>query len=170
VTRQGATAVVLTFARRGEQDVIRAAVDEVSRRAGAAAFVAVATPASLPVLAEVGLRDTVVFGDGSGVRRVLAGVRSRRPGRAVVVYSSGRMSAHLKLEFVALASGARMTYRCAPGGRVEVVGRLGLAWSVARKCLRAAGCLAAGAIVCLLAWAWLRGAQALAGGRYARRA
>ena len=97
-------------------------------------------------------------------------VRDRGPRAAGIVYGGPGFSAQLKLENIALGSGAKVGYRFVPEGPAEVTGRAGLLWSVMWKALRAAACLIAGGVMCGAAMCWLRLRQMMAGGRGASRA
>ena len=168
--RPGGSAVLLvTFARRGEEQAIRDALVELERGFPEAGVFAVATPDSAPVLKSVWVGDLIVYDARRPARRVLREVAARRPKAAAIVYASGAPEAHLKLEVVALGSGARAIDRCLAQGRVQVVGRLRLFGSVICKAALAGVHLLVAAGMCGLAFWWLRVAQLLAGGRRASR-
>jgi hypothetical protein len=161
--------LLLTFARRGEEEAIRRAVT-LLRPAGAEGdLVAVGTPVSAPLLRGLGVPEVLVFGEDGSARAVLAQLRRRRPRAAAIVYCGPRFGGHLKLEALALLSGARQVVRVLPEGEARL-GRVRLALAVAAKSVQAAACLAAGGAVVGVAWAWLRVAQGRGGGRRASRA
>jgi hypothetical protein len=163
------TVLLLTFARRGEEEAIRRAVT-LLRPAGAETdLVAVGTPVSAPLLRGLGVPEVLVFGEDGSARALLAALRRRRPRTAAIVYCGPRFGGHLKLEALALLSGARQVVRVLPEGEARL-GRSRLALTVAAKAAQAAGCLGVGAAVTGLAWLWLRAAQGRRGGRRASRA
>jgi hypothetical protein len=130
---------------------------------------AVATAISAPVLRDLGVDGILTYGDEVGARKVIGQMRSRRCQAAGLVYCGPGFSGHLKLEALALFSGARHIHRYAPQHRSRV-GRFRLACSVAWK----AGQVGLGAVVagllCGTAFVCLRLRQLLAGGRRADRA
>ena len=164
------SALLLTFARRGEEEAIREALRGLREKLPDAEIAAVGTPVSAPVLAGLGVDDVIVYGEGRGARGVVREARRRGPRAAGIVYGGPGFSAHLKLEVIALGSGAKVVYRFVAEGAAEAVGRLGLLWSVMGKVLRAVLCLAAGGVMCSAAMCWLRLRQMMAGGRGASRA
>ncbi len=162
--------LLLTFARRGEEDVIRgarAALQEA--HPGATAF-AVATTESEPALRAAGISELVTLDGSRSASAVLREVAARRPTAVAVVYSDSAWQGHLKLEIVALWSRARAIYRCGPDGSRQAMTRASLWASVAVKGLQAALRLGAGALAAGTAFCWLRTAQALSGGNRADRA
>jgi hypothetical protein len=162
-------ALLLTFARRGEEEPIRRAM-ALLRPAGAqAGLVALGTSVSAPVLRGLGVPEVLVLGEDGSARAVVAKLRQRRPRTAAIVYCGPRFGGHLKLEALALLSGARQVVRVLPEGEARL-GRFRLALSVAAKSTQAACCLAAGGAVVTVAWAWLQMAQGRKGGRRASRA
>jgi hypothetical protein len=130
---------------------------------------AVATTVSAPVLGDLGVDGIVSYGGGSGARDVLGQIRSRRYGTAGLVYCGPGISGHLKLEVLALFSGARHIHRFAPEHSSRV-GRLYLACSVAWKAAQVGLSAAVAALLCGTAFVCLRLTQLLAGGRRADRA
>ena len=158
------TVLLLTFARRGEEEVVRAARAHLQAAAPDAEIVAVGTPVSAPALRESGVHEVLVYGDGRGARQVVREARGRRPRAAGIVYGGRGFSGHLKLELVALASGARRFYRFRPGEPPEVAGRPRLLCSAAAKGVRAGACLALGGLVCGAALLWLGLGQMVRGG------
>lgn len=165
----GALGLLLTFARRGEDDAVGRAVAHV-RQQGARDVLAVGTPVSAPFLRVAGADEILVYGDGTGTRAVIRDLRRRRPRLAVIVYLDASFAGHLKLEALALLSGAKRVWRAAPDGPPTAIGRTGLASSVLAKSLRVFGCLLAGMSICVIAFACLRARQMIAGGRRANRA
>jgi len=163
----GGTALLLTFARRGEDAAIRQAVSRL-RADGATSVVAVGTPVSAPVLSGLGLDELILYGNGRRAWGVLREMRSRRPAMAAVVYSDAGYAGHLKLEALALLSGARRVQRIAPAGS-SAIGRAPLAAIVLAKGLCACGCAAVGAAICTVAFVCLTLRQITAGGSRASR-
>lgn len=162
-------ALLLTFARRGEEEAIREALRGLREKLPGAEVAAVGTPVSAPVLAALGVEDVIVYGEGRGAQGVVREARRRGPRAAGIVYGGPGFAAHLKLDLIALGSGAKVVYRFVPEGQAEAVGRLGLLWSVAGKMLRVGACLVAGGAMCGAALCWLRLRQMTAGGRGASR-
>jgi hypothetical protein len=163
------TALLLTFARRGEEDMIAEAMAVLRDAAPGAHLLAVGTPASEPALRRAGLDDILLYGDGRGARALLADLRARRPGLAAVVYWDSSFAGHLKLEALALLAGPARVLRLAPGVSARTLLRGALLRSVLAKSLQAAGLLAGAAVLCGLAYAWLRFRQIVAGGLRANR-
>ncbi len=161
--------LVLTFARRGEAAEVREALRHLGSELPGARMAAVGTPASAPALRELGLSDVIVYGEGRGVREVLREARGRKPRAAGIVYGGPGLSGHLKLELVALGSGARRVYRFRAGEPARVVGRLGLLGSACGKALGLGIRGIAGCAMCAVALCWLRLRQMTAGGRGAGR-
>ncbi len=162
--------LVLSFARRGEEELVRRAVGHLTSEFPGAHIAAVGTPVSAPVLRGLGLADVIVYGGEQGARGVMRAVRARGPAAVAVVYAEPDFSGHLKLELVALASSARRVYQFAPGRSERVVGRLRLGLSVLRKALCAAVRLGVGGVVCGIAFCWLSLRWMMAGGGRASRA
>lgn len=162
--------MLLTFARRGEEDDIKRALAILAQRELGAPVAAIGTPTSEPLLRALGLSDIMVFGSpGQSAFRVLRAARARRPRAALMVYRGPDAQGHLKLELAAIAVGAARIYRMVAGGDVRPVGKIRLGISVTRKLLVAAGSLLVAAGAAAVAWCWLRVAQMLAGGGHARR-
>ena len=161
--------LLLTFARRGEESAIREALALLHHNFPEREVFAVATPASAPALQHLGVSNLVLLSSTQPARRVLAEVAGRRPDAAAIIYSSPRPEGHLKLELVALRSGAPITYRCLSENPPELVGRVRLFGSVLWKAILTVAHCAAAAPVSLIAFCWLRVAQLLAGGRRASR-
>ena len=164
------TVLLLTFARRGEEEAIRQAMAALREAAPDAVIVAVGTPVSGPVLEHLGVDELIIYGDGRGARSVVREARARRPAAAAVVYWGPGFAGHLKLELLALLSGPPRVLRLAPETPVRAVGRSRLALSVLAKVVTAIALTAAGALVCGTALVCLRLRQALAGGHRAPRA
>lgn len=162
--------LLLTFARRGEEDAIRGALGALQSARPEAAVFAVATLESEGPLRALGVDDLVVLDASRSALAVLREAAERRPAAAAIVYSDDTWRGHLKLEIVALWSRARTVYRCGPEERVQEVGRLQLLASVAGKTAQAALWLCAGALAAGTAFCWLRATQLLAGGNRAHRA
>ena len=156
--------LLLTFARRGEEEAIREGMAAVREDLPGAEFVALGTAVSAPVMRGLGLEDIILVGEGRGTQAVMREVRARAPRGTLVVYSGPGLAGHWKLELLALASGARRAYRWVPGGPMVVCGRLALAGSVVWKAGLAAVCLAVGGLVCGAAWLRLRGGRSGSGG------
>jgi hypothetical protein len=161
--------VLLTFARRGEEQTIRDALAALRTEIPDADLFAIGTPVSAPRLREAGVQTVITYGSGSGAGVVLREARSRRPAAAAVVYWGPRFGGHLKLEVLALLTGAKVTHRFAPGSDARSIGRLRLAWSVAAKCAAALLCAATAAALCGLAFICLLLSQGRVGGGRARR-
>jgi hypothetical protein len=162
------TVMVITFARRGEDNTIRVAIQLLAGEFPGAHVIALATPVSAPVLRGLGIEDCLLLEPGRSPTWVLREAARRRPKAAAIVYS-GSAKAHLKLEAAALLCGARRIVRCVAGEWWDVIGRLRLFWIVAGKSLLALGCLVAGAKISGIAWCCLRIAQMAGGGKRARR-
>jgi len=165
-----ATALLLTFARRGEEEAIRQAMAALREAAPGADVVAIGTPVSRPVLEDLGVDDIIIYGDGRGARSVVREARGRRPAAAAVVYWGPGFSAHLKLELLALLCRPPRVLRLAPEAPVSAIGRPRLALSVLGKILAAGALALAGAALSGAAFICLRLRQALAGGHRAPRA
>ena len=88
--------LVLSFARRGEEEMVRRAVGHLTSEFPGAHVAAVGTPVSAPVLRELGLSEVIVYGGEHGARGVIREVRRRAPGTAAVVYGGPMLSGHLK--------------------------------------------------------------------------
>ncbi len=165
----GARVLLLTFARRGEEQAIRHALARLRSEIADADVFAVGTPVSTPVLRDVGITSVITYDSKSSARSVVWECRSRRPERAAIVYWGPPFGGHLKLELLALLSGAGITHRFVPGSDPKPIGRLGLTCSVGAKCLRALLCAAAGGLICGAAFVCLLLSQGLTGGGRARR-
>jgi hypothetical protein len=134
---------------------------------------AVGTPVSVPSLRGIGVEVVVVYGSGRGPRAVIRDLRRRRPRLAAIVYCDSRFAGHLKLEALALASGAKRVWRLAPGVPWGAIGRARLAWSVFVKSADACGRVLFATGICGVAFVCLRARSAaggLAGGSRASRA
>jgi len=169
VSAQRSRALLLTFARRGEEAAVREAVRALARAVPDAHIAAVGTPATADTLLASGVDEVILFGKGRGAREVVRAARSPRAAGTMIVYGGPGRSGHLKLEALALAAGGGRLFRCLPDGAVASVGRAVLFCSAGGKLVRAGLCLLAGAIVCGLAFPYLRAAQVLAGGHRAGR-
>jgi len=165
-----ATTLLLTFARRGEEEAIRQALAALREAAPGADVVAIGTPVSRPVLKQLGVDDIIIYGDGRGARSVVREARGRKPAAAVVVYWGPGFCAHLKLELLALLCRAPRVLRLSPEAPVSAIGRPRLALSVIGKTLAAGALALAGAALCGAALICLRLRQILAGGHRAPRA
>lgn len=163
----GAAGLLLTFARRGEDATIRQAVSRL-RSEGAASVIGVGTPVSAPALSGIGLGELILYGEGRSASAVVHEMRRRRPAMAAIVYSGAGYAGHLKLEALALLSGARRVQRIAPAGS-SAIGRASLAAIVLAKGLCACGCAAVGAAICTVAFVCLTLRQITAGGSRASR-
>ena len=169
MNREEGLGLLLTFGRRGEDDAVRRAIAHL-RQQGAREVLAIGTPVSAPFLRVVGADDILVYGNGTGARAVIRDLRRRRPRLAAIVYLDASFAGHLKLEALALLSGAKRVWRAAPDGPPTAIGRTGLASSVLAKSVRVFGCLLAGMSICTIAFTCLRARQLVAGGRRANRA
>ena len=161
-------ALLLTFARRGEDGEVERALNHLRGPAagGPGAHVAaLGTPVSEPVLRQLGVEDLILYGGGKGARAAVREARALRPGTAAILYCGPGFAAHLKLEAFALLSGAGKLHLLSPGLPVKTIGRLRLAWSVSVKALATGVHLLVGALICGVAFACLRLSQMLAGGR-----
>jgi len=128
--------LLLTFARRGEEQAIERARRLLLAQYPGCRILAIGTPTSAPVLRAMGVDELIIFRSGQSKRQVLREAARRRPKVAAIVYS-GSTEGHLKLEVAALGSGAKRVCRCLSDDNPEVVGRLRLFWSVAVKAVRA---------------------------------
>lgn len=158
------TALVLTFARRGEEKPLNRAVEALREEFPDAAVIGIGTSASAPVQREAGIEEVILYGDGRGTRTVVREVRARRPEAVSVVYRGPGFAGHLKLEGVALLAGARQIYRFVPESKPLRTSALRLVWSVLLKTLEAGLRLVAAGFMCGAAWCWLRVRQTVAGG------
>lgn len=156
--------LLLTFARRGEEEAIMEGMAAVRQDLPGAEFVALGTAVSAPVIRGLGLEDILLIGEGRASQEVMREVWARAPKGALIVYSGPGLAGHWKLELAALASGARWTYRWMPGGPMVMSGPLALAGSVVWKAGLAAVCLAVGGLVCGVAWLRLSGGRPGSGG------
>ncbi|UCC68033.1 MAG: hypothetical protein JSV79_13135 [Armatimonadota bacterium] len=163
-------AVLLTFARRGEEEAIREALRHLRSELPGRQVAAVGTLVSAPVLRELGAEEVIVYGGGAGARAVVRELRGRAPAAVGIVYGGPGFSGHLKLELVALASAAGRIYQFLEDTRARRVGRGRLLASVCGKLARVPLCLAVGAAACGTALCWLRLRQLMAGGKRAGRA
>lgn len=167
MSREHSPMLIVTFARRGEEEAVVKAVT-LARELGRQP-VAVGTPVSRPVLQAAGVEDIITYGEGRGGRSVVREMRARRVQEAAIVYWGPGYGGHLKLELLALASGARVVHRIALAGESDRVGRGALLRSVVWKTARAMLAVAAGGLICGIALLFLRAGQ-LTGGRHASRA
>jgi hypothetical protein len=165
----GTSVLLLTFARRGEEQVIRDALAHLRSVIPDADVFAIGTSVSAPVLQEAGVGSVITYGPDSGARAVLRESRSRRPAAAAIIYWEPGFGGHLKLEILALLSGVKIAHRFAPGSDARPIGRLRLAWSVGAKCARVLLCAAVGGLICGIAFVSLLASHALTGGGRARR-
>ncbi len=166
--RASQTALLLTFARRGEDDPIRQAIATLEEQ-GATEIIAVGTPVSVPVLRVMGIGDVVLYGDGQSARAAVCDLRGRRPRLAAIVYWDSTFSAHLKLEGLALLTGVKHVLRVAPDSQTVTISRFRLAWIVFLKCLLAYVCTTTAAAICGIAFLCLRARQVIVGGSNAGR-
>jgi len=163
-------ALILTFARHGEHAEIQRALQHFQGMAGIDECFAIVTEASAPVLERLGVADRIVYGEGRSARSIIGKARSRHPKAAAVLYCDPEFRAHLKLEAVALLSGAPLIYRLAPETEIAVVSRLSLAWSVFAKVATVVAIAVASGTLCSVAYLCLRLSQAFSGGKRASRA
>ena len=170
MSRREARALLLTFARRGEEEAIREAMGTLRQALPAARIEAIGTPVSAPVLRALGVAEVIVYGEGQGAREIVRQARARKPELVGIVYWGPGLSGHLKLEGLALLSRAGRIYRFVPGARARQIGRFRLAFSVCGKVARALACAAAAGMMCAVALCCLRLRQMLAGGHRAGRA
>jgi len=164
------TALLLTFARRGEEAMVRRALDALREAVPGAEIVAIGTPVSAPALKCLGVDGVITYGDGRGARSVVRQARRRRPAVAALVYWGPGFSGHLKLEGLALLCGPPRVLRLTPESPVSPIGRPRLALSVLGKAVAAGALTLAGAALCGPALICLRLRQTLAGGHRAPRA
>ena len=128
--------LLLTFARRGEGGAIQAAMAGLAERVPGAHVIAVGTPVSVPILRACGVTDILVYGEGRSARQVIEEAQLFMPEAAGIVYNHPRFGAHLKLEALALVSGARSIWCFRPEGEPMRIGRLKLCLGVTRKGLQ----------------------------------
>jgi hypothetical protein len=169
VSQDLSAALLLTFARRGEEGAIRDAMDALRRALPEARIEAIGTPVSAPLLRELGVEELIVYGDGAGPLEVVCQARARRFSAAALVYSGPGFSGHLKLETLALLAGAKRFHRIGPDREGRPIGRLRIALSICLKCLQAVGRVLLAGMLCLTAFLCLRLRQSLAGGHRASR-
>lgn len=167
---EASVVLLLTFARRGEEAAIAAAAEAVGRQVPGAQIVAIGTPVSAPTLNGLGIDDVIIYGGGRTASQAVREARRRSPRASAVVYGGPGVSGHLKLELLALLTGARAVYRCVPGKPPKPVGRVLLAASAVAKVARAAASLGMAAAICAFAFCYLGLAQLVAGGHDASRA
>jgi hypothetical protein len=165
----GSVAIILSFARHGEDEAIRQAVDRVRADSPGVHLAALGTPVSAPVLRKLGIEDVMVLGGERATRGVLLEAKARRPRVAAVVYSGPGTGGHLKLEALALSLPVRRIYRVVPGETVREASRPRLALAVIGKFAQTGVCLAVAGLACGVAWVWLGIAQLLTGDCRARR-
>jgi len=162
--------LLLTFARREEEDAIRRAVNLLRAELPGAEIAAVGTPVSAPMLSALGAERVIIYGGGRRVQDVAEELRRCRPSAAAIVYGWPGVSGHLKLELLALLSRARRIYRFPPDGAAGVTGRLGILCSTWAKASASLLCFVAGGLMCVTAFCFLRTSQLLVGGQRAGRA
>lgn len=157
------TLLLLTFARRGEDDAIRHALSVLAERYPDSRVIAIGTAVSAPVLRDLGVSDILVFGNGKSAREVIEEAQLFMPEVAAIIYDQPRFAAHLKLEALALIVGVRTILRYpppsaeTPAPEPTAISRFGLARSVAAKGLHTLLRLCAGKMVttfacCCLCW------------------
>ena len=169
MSKSSSVAIILSFARQGEDDAICQAVDWVREEFPDAHLAAFGTPVSAPVFLSLGIGDVMVLGGERGTRDVLREAKARRPRVAAIIYSGPGTGGHLKLEMLALSVPARHIYRVVPGEAVCTASRARLALAVVGKILQTGPCLIVAGLACGVAWVWLRLAQLLTGDGRARR-
>jgi len=162
--------LLLTFARRGEEEAIRRAMEALRTEFAGAQITAVGTPVSAPVLSALGAAHVIVYGEGHGARDVVQEIASCQASAAAIVYGGPGLSGHLKLELLAVLSRARRVRRFTPDGAAGSIGRLGILCSVWAKASGSLLRLVAGGMVCATAFCFLRTSQLLVGGHRAGRA
>ncbi len=148
--------LLLTFARRGEEEAIRAAIAALQERHPQARLLAVGTPVSEPVLRGLGVGRVLVYSKEHPARRVLEEAQLCMPEATAVVYQGEDLRGHLKLEALALAVGARETLRCRLTHPPMRVGRLRLGAIVLGKALHLAARTTLGMVVAAAAYGVLR--------------
>ena len=161
--------LLLTFARRGEEEAIRQTMDALAARHPGARVLAVGTPVSEPALQQLGVARVLIYSAGHSARRVVEEAQLCMPEAIAIVYQGDDFRGHLKLEALALAIGARETLRCRPGQEPERLGRSRLAAIVLGKALHTAARIFVGTAVSALACGVLRWACWPGGGRGASR-
>jgi len=165
----GSVAIILSFARHGEDETIRQAIERVREGSPGAHLAAFGTSVSAPVFRSLGIEDVMVLGGERGTRDILREAKARQPRVAAIVYSGPGTGGHLKLETLALSVPVRRIYRVVPNEAVRAVSRSRLALAVSGKFAQTGACLVAGGLACGVAWVWLRLAQLLTGDGRARR-
>jgi hypothetical protein len=165
----GPVGLLLTFARRGEEETITRAIT-LLREECVSHVAAVGTEISIPMLESLGVDSIIPFGAESGRGAVLHELRLRHSVCAAIVYFDASHRGHLKLEMLALLSGARRVFRIAPEGAVTRLGRGQLLALICVKSLATIGVLCGAAGVCGIAYCWLRLRQLLTRGCHADRA
>jgi hypothetical protein len=154
-----ANLLLLTFARRGEEATIRHARAVLSERYPSARLIAIGTAVSAPVLCELGISDILIFGNGKSARQVIEEAQLFMPEVAAIIYDDPRFTAHLKLEALALAIGARTVFRFPPpipDPRSPIpLSRFRLAFAVLAKGLQVLLRLCVGMAVTTLACSYL---------------
>jgi hypothetical protein len=163
-------ALLLTFARRGEEEAILRAMEVALAQLPGARLVAIGTPVSAPVLRELGLTEVLVYGEGQAAKEVVGRARRIAPEVAVIVYDESAFRGHLKLEGLAWATRAGRVLRCPPEGDVRSIGRPALAVVVLGKSLWMGIRTAGAALGLAVAYLVLSLAQHFPGGRGAGRA
>jgi len=162
-------AIILSFARRGEDEAVRQAVARVREELPDARLAALGTPVSAPVFRSLGIDDVMVLGGERATRDVLREVKARGPRSAAITYSGPGTGGHLKLEILALSLPVSRIHRIVSGEAVRTASRARLALAVAGKIAQAGACLLVAGLACGIAWVWLRLAQLLLGDSRARR-
>ncbi len=138
---------LLTFARRGEEPAIRAALDELRERYPEARLRAIGTPTSEAVLRELGLERVLIYTRGESARRVLEEAQLCMPEATAIVYGGDDFRGHLKLELLAYAIGAPVVLRCRAGRPPVEMNAWHLAGLLAWKGAQAFARVAVGSLV-----------------------
>jgi hypothetical protein len=169
VSESSPVAIIISFARRGEDEAIRRAVAQVREALPGARLAALGTAVSAPVLRSLGIDDVMVLGGERATRDVLCEAKARGPRSAAITYSGPGTGGHLKLELLALSLPVSRIHRIVPDEAVRTVSRARLALDAAGKVAETGACLMVAGLACGTAWMWLRLAQLLPGGGRARR-
>ncbi len=80
MSERAPVAMVLTFARRGEEEAIAEALAWLRREFPRARVAAVGTPVSAPTLRGLGVDEVIEFGGGRGAKATIAEARARESG------------------------------------------------------------------------------------------
>ena len=143
--------LVFTFARRGEERILRSILARLRERFPSTRICAVGTPASESLLREMGFEHIIIYARGQSARRVIQEAQLCMPEGIAIIYNTANFSGHLKLEATAFLIGAREYVRCPPEGDSVRISRFRLGAAIFGKMWLLFGRLLVGSIVAVLA-------------------